>query len=325
MRTKKALLNALLGTALLAAGGVAQAQSWPERPGKVLLGTGPGTIPDLVTRMVAERMGRAFGKPFVVENLVGGGGMGAAQAAARSAPDGYTFFTAGIGFIATDRYMFKSVPYDTDRDFTQVALLYDSAPFAIAVRPDTPVKNVAELIALAKAQPGKLSYGADSVGATAIIGEWFNKVAGVQIAAIPYKSVAQMLSDALSGQTQVVFNTVANMDNFRKAGKLRVIGVSSARRLPFLDDIPAISETLPGFRMVGVGIMAAPAGTPAAIIQRVNREVDAMEREPEYINLLQSFGITSSGAGTPQSIAEFIRAERENWDRVMKGLDVQPQ
>ena len=204
MRTKKALLNALLGAALLAAGGVAQAQSWPERPGKVLLDTGPGTIPDLVTRMVAERMGRAFGKPFVVENLVGGGGMIAAQAAARSAPDGYTFFTAGIGFIATDRYMFMSVPYDTDRDFTQVALLYDSAPFAIAVRPDTPVKNVAELIALAKAQPGKLSYGADSVGATAIIGEWFNKVAGVQIAAIPYKSVAQMLSDALSGQTQVV-------------------------------------------------------------------------------------------------------------------------
>ena len=163
------------------------------------------------------------------------------------------------------------------------------------------------------------------MGATAIIGEWFNKVAGVQIAAIPYKSVAQMLSDALSGQTQVVFNTVANMDNFRKAGKLRVIGVSSARRLPFLDDIPAISETLPGFRMVGVGIMAAPAGTPAAIIQRVNREVDAMEREPEYINRLQSFGITSSGAGTPQSIAEFIRGEREIWDRIMKGMDVQPQ
>ncbi len=310
---------------LAAASAAASAQNWPERSGKIITGAGPGSVPDIVARMVGDRMTKAFGRPFVVENVMGGGGMIAGQNAARSAPDGYTFFTAGVGFIATDRYMFKSVPYDTDKDFTQVALLYDSAPFAIAVRPDLPVKTVSDLIALAKSQPGKLSYGADSVGVTAIVGEWFNKVAGTQIVAIPYKTVAQMLTDAVGGQTQMVFNSVANVDTFRKAGKLRVIGISAGRRLPFMSDIPTIGETLPGFKIVGVGIMAAPAGTPAAIVQRVNREMDAFEKEAEYQSRLESFGIATSGAGTPQSIAEFIRSERELWDRIMKGLNVQAQ
>jgi tripartite-type tricarboxylate transporter receptor subunit TctC len=134
-----------------------------------------------------------------------------------------------------------------------------------------------------------------------------------------------MLGDLVSGQTPMVVNSVANMEAFRKAGKLRLIAITADKRLPFLPDVPTVAETLPGFKIVGIGIMAAPAGTPASIIQRVNREVDALEKEPEYQNRLQSFGITASGAGTPQSIAEFIRAERANWDRIMKGLNVQPQ
>jgi tripartite-type tricarboxylate transporter receptor subunit TctC len=319
------VIRAVLAIACLSVAGFASAQNWPERNGRIITGAGPGSVPDIVARMIAERMTRSFGRPFIVENVMGGGGMIAAQNAARAAPDGYTFFTAGVGFIATDKYMFKSVPYDTDKDFVQVALLYDSAPFAIAVRPDLPVKTVSDLIALAKAQPGKLSSGSDSVGVTAIVGQWFNKVTGTDIILVPYKTVAQMLADAVGGSTHMVFNSVANVDTFRKAGKLRVIGISAGRRLPFMPDIPTIGETVPGFKIVGVGIMAAPAGTPAAIVGRVNREMDAFEKEPEYINRLQSFGIATSGAGTPQSIAEFIRGERALWAEIMKGLNVQPQ
>jgi tripartite-type tricarboxylate transporter receptor subunit TctC len=326
--TMPGLIRATAVIAFIAAAfitGSASAQSWPERSGRIITGAGPGSVPDIVARMVGERMTRAFGRPFIVENVMGGGGLIAAQNAARAAPDGYTFFTAGVGFIATDRYMFKSVPYDTDRDFVPVAMLYDSAPFAIAVRPDLPVRTVAELIALAKAQPGKLSSGSDSVGVTAIVGQWFNKVTGADITLVPYKTVAQMLADAVGGSTHMVFNSVANVDSFRKAGKLRVIGISADRRLPFMADIPTIGETVPGFKIVGVGIMAAPAGTPPSIVQRVNREMDAFEKEPAYTERLQSFGIATSGAGTPQSIAEFIRAERALWDQVLKGLNVQPQ
>jgi tripartite-type tricarboxylate transporter receptor subunit TctC len=318
-------IHLALCVALLALAGPAAAQGWPERPVKIINGGSPGTIPDIIARMVAERLTKAFGRPFIVENITGGGGLIAGQAAARAAGDGYTFYTAGVGFLATDRYMFKSVPYDTDRDFVPVALLFDSAPFAIAVHPDLPVNTAPELIALARAQPGKLSYGSDSVGVTAIVGEWFNKVAGTNMVAVPYKSVAQMLQDVVGGTTRIVFNSVGNVDPFRKAGKLRVIAVSAGSRLPFLPDVPTIGETLPGFKIVGTGIMAAPAGTPAAIVQRVNRELDQYERETEYQQRLASFGIATSGAGTAQSIAEFIRGERELWDRIMRGLNVQPQ
>ena len=303
----------------------ANAQNWPEKASRIVLSGGAGTLPDVIARVVADHLARAFGRPFVVENMVGGAGLLAPQAVARAAPDGYTYFAGGVGFIASDKYMFKNPGYDADRDFVPVALLYDSAPFVIAVHPDLPVKSVPELIALARARPGKLSYGADTIGATALAGPWFAKVAGVDMVSVPYKSIAQMIQDSISGTTNMVVNSFANVESFRKAGKLRVIGITSSARSPALNDVPAVAEALPGFKIVGVGIMAAPAGTPAAIVQRVNREIDVLVKQPDYIQRLLNVGITSSGAGTPQSIAEFIRGEREIWDRIMKGMDVQPQ
>jgi tripartite-type tricarboxylate transporter receptor subunit TctC len=315
----------LLAAALLAVPGVGSAQDWPARPVRMIVSPGAGTPPDVILRLVSERLSQRLGKQFVVENLSGGGGLIASQAAARAAPDGYTFYLAGVGVVATDRFMFKSLPYDTDRDFLPVAILYDSTAFVLAVHPDVPARTVAELVAVAKAQPGKLSYGTDTVGVAAIPGLWFNKTAGTDIVAVPYKSAAQLVQDAVAGRLQVVFTEINLVDPYRKVGKLRVLGVSSARRFPAWEDVPTISETLPGYKVTGLGILWAPSGTPAAIVQRINREVDSIVRQPDYMQKLLSIGFTVNGAGTEQSIAEFIRSERSNWDQMLNGVHIEPQ
>jgi tripartite-type tricarboxylate transporter receptor subunit TctC len=266
-----------------------------------------------------------LGRTFYVENLTGGMGLLAAQTAARAEPDGYTFYLAGVGVIAADRHLFKSLPYNPDRDFVPVAMIYDSSAFAVAVHPDVPAKTVPELIALARAQPGQLSYATGSVGVLSIPGQWFNKVAGTDMVAVRYNNAAQMLQDAVGGRTQVIFTTVGALDPFRKAGKLRVLGVSSAKRFPPWSDVPTIGETLPGYNIVGIGILVAPAGTSPGIVQRLNREIDRILKEPEVVQRLLALGMTTVGAGTPRSIAEFMRNERQNWDKMLRGVNIKPQ
>jgi tripartite-type tricarboxylate transporter receptor subunit TctC len=299
-------------------------QSWPTKPVRMIVSVGLGTGPDVVTRLVADRLSRSFGRSFFVENMPGGAGHIAAQAAARAAPDGYTYFLAGAGIVAIDRYLFKTLPYDADRDFVPVGRVYDTGAIAIAVHPDLPVKTVSDLIALTKASPDKYSYGVDgSLGP--IIGEWFVRVAGTPMVAVPYKGPGPMLQDATMGRTQVVFGSIAALDVSRRAGKLRVIGVGTTKRFPGLEEIPTISETIPGFRAGGLGLLVAPAGTAAEIRQRLNREMDPIIRDAEYQERLRTFGFTASNAGTPESIAEFIREERELWDRVMRTVGFKPQ
>jgi tripartite-type tricarboxylate transporter receptor subunit TctC len=226
---------------------------------------------------------------------------------------------------ATDRRLFKSVPYDADRDFVPVAMIYERGGMAIAVHPDVPARNLAELIALAKAQPGKLSYATDTTGYIPIVGQWFNKVAGTDIVAVPYKSLSLMLQDTVAGRTQVLITTIAAMESNRRAGKLRVLAVTSPERFPALADIPTVAETLPGFRAGGFGILVAPAGTAANIMRTLNAAIDPLVKEPEFVQRLLSFGFTARDAGTPQSLAEFIRAEGELWDRIVKEVGIQPE
>ncbi len=319
-RLKVALLSAL---ALICANPAA-AQNWPVKPVRLIISVALGTAPDLVVRLLADSLTKPLGRTVIVENVAGGAGQIAAQAAARAAPDGYTYFLAGLNHIAIDRLMFKSLPYDPERDFAIVGKVYDSGAIAIAVPPDLPVKNLPELIALAKAQPGRMSYGADgSLGP--IIGQYFTKTAGVDIVAVPYKGPAQMLQDAAQGRTQMVFGSIAALETYRKNARLKVLAVGTPNRFPGLEDIATFSETLPGFRAGGTGILVTPTGTPIAIIQRMQRELDPIIRNPEYQQRLLSFGFTSSNAGTPESIAEFIRGERELWEKIVRTVGLQRQ
>ena len=248
----------------------AQAQNWPARPVRVIVGFATGVQPDVFLRAMTEPLAKRLGQSVVVENITGGGGLIAPQTAARAQPDGYTLYMGGVGTIATDRYLYKSLPYDPDKSFIPVAMIYRSGgSFAIAVHPDVPAKSVAELIALAKAQPGKLAYGTDTIGVTALVGQWFTKQTGVDMVAVPYKSPAQLMQDFISGRTQVAITTTANMEPFRKSGKFRILGVSGLERSPVYPETPAIAETVPGFKMYGLGILMAPTGTPADVVQKL--------------------------------------------------------
>jgi tripartite-type tricarboxylate transporter receptor subunit TctC len=309
----------------LAAATHADARDWPERPVRLIAPVSSGTALDIALRTVADRLSKAFGVTFYVENIVAGAGLVAAQTAARAEPDGYTLYLAGVGVIAADRHLFKSIPYDPDRDFTPIAIIYDSSAFAIAVHPDVPAKSIPELIALAKAQPGKLSYGTGSVGVLTIPGEWLNKVAGTDMLAVPYRNAAQMLQDAVAGRTPMIITTIGALAPFKATGQLRVLGVTSAQRFPGWEDVPTVAETLPGYKVVGIGILVAPAATSRDIVQRVNREIDRIVREPDFVRQLHTLGMINSGAGTPESVAEFMRVERENLDHVLSSLGVKPQ
>ena len=314
----------LLGFALSLVFGLAIAQSWPAKPLKMIVPNATGSSPDLLSRLWAERLSHSLGQQVLVENNIAGSGLVAAQTAARSAPDGYTWFLATVVTHATNPFMYKSLPYDPVRDFAPVAILMDDGPFIVAVNPEVPAKSFAEFIALAKSRPGKLSFAADA-GIAGIAGRWLFKVAGVDVVHVPYKQIAPSLQDVVGGRIESIIISLAAADAFVKSGRLRLIGVTSGRRFPGVENVPSIAETVPGVQFGGWFTVATPAGTPADMIQRVNRETADFLRQPEVDARIRSFGWFSSGAGTPQSTGEFIRAEREKWGRIIRDVGIQPE
>jgi tripartite-type tricarboxylate transporter receptor subunit TctC len=309
--------------------GPALAQStadWPVKPVRVISPMGAGTAVDFVCRTIGERLARAFGQQFVVENLVGASGIVGAQAASRAPNDGYTVFFAPASTLTSNIYQFKSLPYDPVRDLTAVAIVVDSGPFILSVHPDVPAQNLAEFIAYAKSQAGKLSYAVDvSSGYGVILGQWFNKTAGTRMEEITYKSAAQALQDTAAGRTQAIIASVPTTRPFATAGRLRSLAISSSHRFTTLDTLPTMSETIPGFQLAGWFALMVPTGTPAPIIERLNREVDRILQDSELVQRMLNVGLGASGAGTPQSANEFIRAERERWARIAKDIGIQPQ
>ena len=305
----------------------APAQAWPSKPVKLIASLGAGTSVDLVCRMIGERLSRALGQPFVVENIVGAGGMAGAQAAARAVPDGYTVYLAPASALTSNLYLYKSLPYDPRRDFIAVAMIVDSGPFIVSVHPDIPATNLAGLIALAKAQPGKFSYAVDvSSGYGMIVGQWLVKAAGVQIEEVPYKASAQAMQDAMGGRVQIVVSSVAAADPFARSGKLRRLAISSRKRFPGLESLPTIAETLPGVQLEGWFMLVVPSGTPMPIVERLNREIDVILKEGEVPAKMLAVGLASSpGAESPHAQAAFVRGEQERWAGIVKELGLQAQ
>jgi tripartite-type tricarboxylate transporter receptor subunit TctC len=304
----------------------APAENWPTRPVKLIVPTGPGLGADVLARMMSERVSRQLGQQMFVENIPGAAGMIGGQAAARSAPDGYTFYFGLAGALTSNLVLFKSVPYDPERDFTPVAMVSESGPFVISVNPDQPFKTLGELIAYAKANPGKLSYGIDaSSGYQVVIGQLLTSRAGINLVQVPYRSTAQVIQDTASGTIQLMISAVTPVEGFVRSGKLRRIAITSAQRFPGLDDLPTVAETLPGFRIDGWLAVVAPAGTPAPIVARLNKEIDAFIKEPETQKRLTAFGFMTKSAGTPESVGKFIRSEIASWRALAKELNLKPQ
>jgi tripartite-type tricarboxylate transporter receptor subunit TctC len=302
------------------------AQSWPNRPLKLIVPTGPGAATDVMARMLADGVSRNLDQSMVVENMPGASGIVAHQTVARAAPDGYTFLFTNTSGMAINLISFKQLPYDPTKDFTAVAMVCNQGPQMISVNADLPVKTLSDLIAYAKANRGKLSIAFDTTaGAAAFAAKLFNRRADLGLVEVPYRSAAQMTQDVASGVNQVMISSIAAARSVVDADKVRPIAITSKTRFRGLPDLPAVSETLPGIAIDGFFGIVAPAGTPADIVARLNREIAEYLKGPEIQQRLISFGLATEGAGTPESTAQFIRKEQDRWRALAQELGVEPQ
>jgi tripartite-type tricarboxylate transporter receptor subunit TctC len=300
------------------------AQAWPAKPVRLVVAGAAGSAPDIIARLIADRLTQAWGQQVIVDNRPGAAGNLGTAAAARAAPDGYTFLFGQAAPLAMNQHTFKSLDFDPERDFVPVVGLGIS-PMMIAVNNDLPFKTVAELIAAAKAQPGKINFGTSSSrNIPHLTGELLNGMAGIKLVHVPYKSNAQAAAETASGLTQIYIDGIPPMAAHMKSGRLRVIAVSAAQRLPNFSDIPAVSETVPDFAFVGWFAIVAPTGMPAEVVAKVNGDINALVKAPDIASRLLAFGLYDPG-GTPEDLARFLRAERTNYAQAVKAAGIQPE
>jgi len=296
----------------------AAAQQWPDKPIRVILSVPAGATPDFTARLIFPGLSQQLGVSLVADNRAGGGGVIGAEIASKAAPDGYTLFISSPGALTILPHLRKGLPYDTLRDFAPVSLI-SVGPFVLMAHPSVPAKNIQELIALAKAQPGKLNYASAGNGvANHLAGELFKQMAGVDIVHVPYKGAPQAVTDVLAGHMQLMFNSIAPIVPHIKSGKIRVLGVASAQRSPQMPELPTIAESgVPGFEAVNWFGMFAPAKTPRVIVNRVNAAVTGTIKSPEMQARFVALGADPVGSSVEEFTA-YVRRDMEKYARIVK-------
>ncbi|MHA7600039.1 tripartite tricarboxylate transporter substrate binding protein [Alicycliphilus sp. T452] len=309
----------MAGIALAAAAlcGPAQAQNYPSKPVTIVVPFAPGGATDIMARTLAERLNKRMGQPVIVENKPGAGTMIASEHVARAQPDGHTVLLAASS-LGIAPALYAKVNYDPVKDFTPISLVA-SVVHVLEVHPSIPVKNVAELIAWIKANPGKANYGSVGAGtSTHLESELFNTMAGVKMTHVPYKGSAPALMDLVGGNLQVMFDAWASSGPFVKDGKTRLLAVTTAQRSKLLPDVPTVAESgLPGYEAMPWLGFVAPAGTPAAAVNRFHAELMEVLKEPEVQEKFRALGLDIIG-NTPQQFADFIRRDIVKWAKVVK-------
>ncbi|MCC6531075.1 MAG: tripartite tricarboxylate transporter substrate binding protein [Burkholderiales bacterium] len=309
----------LVAVTVMAAQG--SAQTYPSRPLRIVVPFAPGGGSDIMARVVATRLTEPLGQQVLVDNRPGGGTLIGAELAARSAADGYTLFLSTNGTVAINPSLYKKLPYDVAKDFAPVALI-GVGPNVLVVHPSLPVKSVRDLIALAKAHPGKLSYASSGVGgAPHLAGELFKSMAGVDMLHVPYKGASPATTDLLAGHVQVMFAGLGPAIAHIKVNRLRGIAVASAKRSQALPQLPAIGETLKDFEASSWFALFVPAATPNDIIAKLNAEiVKAMARKDVHQQLMaQGYEPITS---TPEELAEIVKRDTARWARVIKSAGI---
>lgn len=311
---KKILL--FLACAALPLAGLTQA--YPNKPVKLLVTIGPGSSADILARVVAEELQRRLGQPVVVENKPGAGGNIAADAVAKAAPDGYTLLISTISTHAINAAMYPSMPFDPIKDFAHIALLAAN-PNALVVQPNAPVQSLKDLLELAAKKPGEVSYSSGGSGTSQhLAGELMGSLAKLKLTHVPYKSTPESMNAVLSGMVTLSFVSVPVALAQVKAGRLKALGVTSDKPLPWWNELPTLaSQGLPGFNVSAWFGVSAPAGTPEAIVSRLNTELMAVMALPAVRDKLQAQGMEVLG-GTPAQYLDFIRAETERWGRIVR-------
>jgi tripartite-type tricarboxylate transporter receptor subunit TctC len=316
-------ISALIGFTALAIGTLAAAQSapYPSKAIKIVVPFAVGGIADTFSRVIGQKLTDTWGQPVVIENKTGAGGNIGSDFVAKAPPDGYTLLVSNIGTHAVNSFLFKSMPFDPVKDFVPVAHVLD-AEGLLVVHPDVKATTVAELIALARANPGKLTYGSGGMGTTShLAGELFKSTAKVDVVHVPYKGNSPAITDLLGGQTTMIFATMPTVLPQAKAGKLRAIAVIGSSRSALLPDVPTVGETLPGFDVSNWIGMFAPAGTPHEIVARLNAEIQKIMRSPEVVKRMETEGAKFIPT-TPESFAAFQKAEIAKWGKAIRDAGI---
>lgn len=314
-------LKASFLVALMAFAGSTLAQAYPSKPIKVVIPWVAGGAVESLARVIGNKMSESLGQPLILEARAGANGTIGSAAVAKSAPDGYTLLIGHVGPLAISPALQTQMQYDTIKDFEPVSQLV-SGPTLVVVRPDIPVRSTRELIDYAKANPGKLSYGSVGVGSTThLAGEMLRMMTGVEILHVPYKGGPPVVADLLGGRIGFAFVAVNLALSQVRAGQLRAIAVSSLERSSLFPDLPTVSETLPGFELSSWHGLLAPAGTPKAIIARLNESVEFALKVPEVVKWLQDSGLEPSKSG-PREFAAYIRSETAKWAKTVKAAKV---
>ena len=320
----KAILHAVCAAVAVAASVSAFAQAWPVRPVRLIVSQAAGTSPDIAARLIAERLSRQWGQPLVVENRAGGQNVIGAQAAARAAPDGYTFFFATTAAIITNPLTFKSLPYDPPRDFDAVGMIAKS-PMVVAVGAGVPVKSLADLVALDKSKPNTLSAAHEGPRTfSGMMSQALNLTTGMRVLQVPYNGATPAIQDTIGGRTQIVLLSSAAVAPFIKRGDLKPIAVTVSKRVAGLENVPTLAETYPGFDYAGWFAVLAPAGTPREVVIRVNRDLNLVLADAEVAQRLRDLGLVLE-PGTPEALNEFLAAERARWSKLVKEIGLQPE
>jgi tripartite-type tricarboxylate transporter receptor subunit TctC len=320
MMLVRSLLAAPIAIGLTIA--TATAQTYPDRLVRIIVPQGPGGPTDLLARVAAQRLQAVLHQNFIIENRGGAGGVIAAKTAAGAEPDGYTLFMGNTSVLVLIPILSKSANYDPEKLFVPVARLAESYQ-VLVVHPSLPVKTVAELVAYAKANPNKLNYSSAGIGNTIhLAGELFNHVAGTRIVHVPYNSGAEATRAVLGGQVQMTFVNITGLPPLIADGKLRALAVTGPKRMALLPDVPTMVESgFPDFVVRAFFGLAAPSGTPAPIVDKLNATINAEMSSNEVQTTLKRLG-AEAGSGTAAEFAAFIAAERKRWSAVAKAANI---
>ena len=320
------LLGALAGVLVSSA---AMAQAWPARPVRVVSPFPPGNAADITARTLSDRLGQRLGQTVLVDNRPGAAGFLGMEAVMKSAPDGYTVLVTSLSPFVINPIMFKKLPYDPVKDYQPVALVGWTGMMLVA-SPSFPANTVAELVALAKASPGKYNYAHIGIGTLSqLTMEAFREATGVEIIGVPYKGSVQAQTDMLGGQVPLMFDGMTTANVQVKAGKLKALAVSSPRRSIFAPGVPTLSESgLPSLRemdVVGWTGLFAPAGTPRAIVDRLNADTMAVAQSQDIKDRFAAQNLEVFPPSAPEDFVAYIRQDMAKWQRVAKAAKIEPQ
>ena len=314
----------LLFIALCAVLGSANAADFPSKPVRFVTGAAAGSTGDVLGRVLADQLGTLWKQPTIVDNRPGGGGVIANQVTLAAPPDGHTVCICAGSYVTITPATTANMPYDVDKDFAPIAFIAE-IPLVIGARPDLPYRNIAELIAYAKANPDKVNYGANTPGTFPNLAtEYFSQQAGIQMRFIPYKGSAPALADVMGGRLDLVIEGVAALGGAIKGGVLRPLAVTSTQRDPTLPEVPAVAETIPGFSAIGFYVVLAHGKTPEPLAAKLSEDFRQVLAKPDVAAKLAETGNYVRPMTRPE-VATFIRREREIWGAVIRKLGFTPK